>query len=198
MKTKEKGRQGKAEERKEKKDKKEFVRILSRAWERENVRFSREDYKKYLEWLDYLEKCEDSLGLNRKEIKALYFYIHKTIHAYSQKIRANRYIDKESLTALNNIYFIMEYVFLYQSGMVAIYLLLELFYSIIETEENDLERMEYLLQFYVESEVLNRLCFYLSYFYNFKCEQQIIDSFLSKIQFTKHYPLFFNTLYQMI
>lgn len=179
-------------------DKKEFIDILEHAWREEGRRFSKEEQSKYLEWLSYLQTAGTSLELNRTEIKILYHYIYKTIQAYIKHSRKLNDIDPNILAAMHNIYFIMEYLFVYQSEIISVDLLLELFYSLIEIEEEDTQKIEFLMSFYKESELLNKLCFYLFYYFDFKCEEQIIQTFLSKIQFTESYYLFYNTLYQMI
>lgn len=179
-------------------DKKEFIALLEHAWREDGRRFSQKELSRYLEWLNYLEVSGISLELDKTEIKILYHYIYRTIQAYVKYSRELNGIDPNILTAMQNIYFIMEYLFVYQSEMISVDLLLELFYSLIEIEEEDKQKIELLMNFYEESELLSKLCFYLFYYFDFKCEKQIIQAFLCKIQFTKNYYLFYNTLYQMI
>ncbi|HOO28108.1 MAG TPA: hypothetical protein PLU43_06555 [Lachnospiraceae bacterium] len=181
----------------ERRKKKQFLDILKLAWVEGGQRFSKEQFYSYMEGLDYLQNTGESMDLNKEEILDIFMYIDKTVRIYTAYSIRKMKIETEIINSLQNLYFILEYLFVFHQEKISVDQPLELLYSIIGIEQYNFEKLEFLLRFYEESELLDKICFYLYYYFDFICRAQLLEKFLSKIDQTDHYRLFNIILYQI-
>ncbi len=181
----------------ERRDKREFLSLLRQAWTVEDRHFSEKEQSCYRKWLNYLQFADETVRLDHLETRVLYEYINKTILAYLTHSIQIKHVEKKVLEELQNIYFIIEYFLMEYQSKIAEKGLSKLLYLILEIKQYYLEKLEFLLEFYEKSELLYKVCYYLYYYFDYTCEEQVIHTFLFSIRHTKAHKLFSMFLYQI-
>ncbi|MFT3983126.1 MAG: hypothetical protein QM697_04425 [Lachnospiraceae bacterium] len=181
----------------ERRDKREFLSLLKQAWMTGNRHFSEKERRRYREWIDYLQFAEEPVKMDKEELKELYGYINKTVQAYlSDSVKIINKKEK-TLEEFQNIYLIIEYFLIEHQGEAMVTGLSELLYLLMRIEQYNPEKLEALMELYEESELLYKICYYLHYYFDYSCDEQMIHIFLSGIRYTKTYKLFSMFLYQI-
>lgn len=101
------------------------------------------------------------------------------------------------LSQVSNLHFLIEFFLTEQQENGHEQFLSEFLNRLLDIGNLDSEIRHLVLVFYEKTELLYKICYDLYYFFDFKCEDQTIEAFLSKMQTKDNKKLFEIILYQI-